>query len=192
MDKIAGPAELAGKISLEADVAYNIEAASQALDKPVRDLLTVVMDRPRHENLIRELRDLDVKVRLIGDGDVSAALDAANPDSEVDMLIGIGAAPEGVITATALRGLGAHFEGQLVFKNDGHRERAEDMIDGDIERIWQRDDLCTSDDAIFVASGVCSGYLPGVEFLPGRTAVHSEIIDVLQGTRRFVSNDYPR
>ena len=192
MDKIAGPAELAGEISLEADVAYNIEAASQALDKPVRDILTVVMDRPRHEDLIRDLRDLDVKVRLIGDGDVSAALDAANPDSEVDMLIGIGAAPEGVITATALRGLGAHFEGQLVFKNDGHRERAEDMIDGDIERIWQRDDLCTSDDAIFVASGVCTGYLPGVEFLPGHTAVHSEIIDVLQGTRRLVSNDYPR
>ena len=101
---------------------------------------------------------------MIGDGDVSAALDAANPSSEVDLLMGIGAAPEGVITATALRGLGAHFEGQLVFRNDGHRERAEEMIDGDIERIWQRDDLCMSDDAIFVASGVCSGYLPGVEF----------------------------
>ena len=150
------------------------------------------MERPRHEELIRELRDLDVKIRLIGDGDVSAALDAANPDSEVDMLIGIGAAPEGVITATALRGLGAHFEGQLVFKNDGHRERAESMIDDDIERIWKRDDLCKSDDAIFVASGVCTGYLPGVEFLPDRTAVHSEIIDVLQGTRRFVSSEYPR
>ena len=192
MDKLAGPAELAGEISLEGDVAYNIEAASHALDKLPRDILAVVMERPRHEELIRELRDLDVKIRLIGDGDVSAALDAANPDSEVDMLIGIGAAPEGVITATALRGLGAHFEGQLVFKNDGHRERAESMIDDDIERIWKRDDLCKSDDAIFVASGVCTGYLPGVEFLPDHTAVHSEIIDVLQGTRRFVSSEYPR
>ena len=168
MDKIAGPAELSGKLSLEADVSYNIEEASSALDKPVRDILAVVMDRPRHQDLIKELRELDVRIRLIGDGDVSAALDASNPESEVDILMGIGAAPEGVITATALRGLGAHFEGKLIFRNEGHRERAEEMIDGDIERIWQRDDLCMSDDAIFVASGVCSGYLPGVHFRDGQ------------------------
>ncbi len=191
MDKIAGSAELAGKISLEADVAYNIEATAAALDKPIRDILAVVMDRPRHENLIRQLRELDVRIRLIGDGDVSAALDAANPSSEVDLLMGIGAAPEGVITATALRGLGAHFEGQLVFRNDGHRERAEEMIDGDIERIWQRDDLCMSDDAIFVASGVCSGYLPGVEFQRnGQAMVHSEIIDVQKGERTYTHREY--
>ena len=191
MDKIAGSAELLGKISLEADVAYNIEEAASALDKPIREILTVVMDRPRHEDLIKKLRELDVRIRLIGDGDVSAALDAANPNSEVDLLMGVGAAPEGVITATALRGLGAHFEGQLVFRNDGHRERAEKMIDGDIERIWQRDDLCMSDDSIFVASGVCSGYLPGVEFRGKNAVVHSEIIDVQNGERNFMNREYP-
>lgn len=190
MDKIAGPAELSGKLSLEADVSYNIEEASTALDKPVRDILAVVMDRPRHQNLIRELRELDVRIRLIGDGDVSAALDASNPESEVDILMGIGAAPEGVITATALRGLGAHFEGKLIFRNEGHRERAEEMIDGDIERIWQRDDLCMSDDAIFVASGVCSGYLPGVHFSDGQAHVHSEIIDVKKRERSLTSRSY--
>ena len=190
MDKIAGSAALSGKLSLEADVSYNIEEASSELDKPIRDLLAVVMDRPRHEQLIRELRELDVRIRLIGDGDVSAALDAANPDSEVDLLMGIGAAPEGVITATALRGLGAHFEGKLVFRNDGHRERAETMIDGDIERIWQRDDLCMSDDSIFVASGVCSGYLPGVSFHNGQAEVHSEIIDVNNRERKLTSRSY--
>jgi len=191
MDKIAGPAELCGRLSLEADVSYNIEEAASALDKPIRDILAVVMDRPRHENLIKELRELDVRIRLIGDGDVSAALDAANPESEVDLLMGVGAAPEGVITATALRGLGAHFEGKLVFRNEGHRERAEEMIDGDIERIWQRNDLCMSDDSIFVASGVCSGYLPGVNFSNGHAEVHSEIIDVKKRNRTQTSRSYP-
>ena len=146
--------------------------------------------RPRHENLIKELRALDVSVPLIGDGDVSAALNAADPNSDIDMLMGIGAAPEGVITATALRGLGGHFEGKLVTTNEDHERRAKEMVGEDIDRVWDRDDLCQSDDAIFVASGVCSGYLPGVEFLSdNRVAVHSEILHVIDGTRQFVSSE---
>ena len=190
MDKLAGPAALKGEVSLEADVAYNVEAAAAALDKEPRELLAVVMDRDRHLDLIRDLRAEDVRIRLIGDGDVAGALDAADPSSEVDLLIGVGAAPEGVITATALRGLDAHFEGRLVFKNEGHRERAEQMIDGDIERIWSRDDLCQSDDALFIASGVCTGYLPGVECFGERVSVHSEIIDVASGDRRYISSEH--
>ena len=146
MDKIAGPAEISGVTSLEADVDYNIEGASNALGKRPEEMKVVVMDRPRHNELIRDLKNLGIKPILIGDGDITAALNAADPNSEIDMLMGIGAAPEGVITATALRGLGSSFEGRLVFKNDGHRERAEKMIDGDIERIWGRDELCSSDD----------------------------------------------
>ena len=136
MDKIAGPAEISGEVSLEADVAYNIEGACSALGKEAGEIQVVVMERPRHDQLIRDLKGLGVTPVLIGDGDIAAALNAADPDSEIDMLMGIGAAPEGVITATALRGLGAPFEGRLVFKNEGHRERAEAMVDGDIERIW--------------------------------------------------------
>ncbi len=191
MDKLAGPAALEGEVSLEADISYNVEAASAALDKPPRDLLAVVMDRPRHENLIRELRAHDVRIRLIGDGDVSAALDAANPDSEVDLLIGIGAAPEGVITATALRGLDAHFEGRLVFRDEGHRERAEEMVGGDLERLWSRNELCASEDAVFVASGVCSGYLPGVVRQGNSAIVHSEVIDVAARTHARSSRASP-
>ncbi len=190
MDKIAGAAALIGEVSLEADVSYNIEAAAAALDKQPRELLVVVMDRPRHEDLIRDLRQMDVRIRLIGDGDVAGALDAADPTSEVDLLMGVGAAPEGVITATALRGLGAHFEGRLVFRNEGHRERAEEMVGGDIERVWARDDLCESDDAVFIASGVCTGYLPGVERFEDRVAVHSEIIDVASGDRTYISSEH--
>ena len=189
MNKIAGPTELEGVISLDATTAYNVEAAAAALGKKESELNIVVMDRPRHEKLISELNQHNVNVVLIGDGDVSAALNAADPQSEIDMLMGIGAAPEGVITATALRGLGAPFEGRLVFKNEGHRERAEAMIDGDIERLWGRDELCASEDAVFIGTGVCPGRTFGVEELSdGRFSVQSEIIDVASGAHKFVDN----
>jgi len=190
MDKISGPSELKGEISLEADVAYNVEAACSALGKTPEELNVVAMDRPRHDRLVRDLNEQSVNVILIGDGDVSAALNSADPESHIDMLMGIGAAPEGVITATALRGLDAPFEGRLVFKNDGHRERAERMIDGDIERIWDRDELCSSEDSIFIGTGVCSGRTQGVEILgDGKASVHSEIIDVANRGHRFVSSE---
>ena len=147
------------------------------------------MDRPRHDDLIRDLKNFDIKPILIGDGDIAAALNAADPESEVDLLMGVGAAPEGVITATALRGLGAHFEGSLVFKNEGHRERAERMIQGDIERIWNRDDLCNSEDSVFIGSGVCDGRTSGVVKLgQGKYSVESEIIDVQSASHRVVSS----
>ena len=189
MNKIAGSAELEGEISLDASTSYNVEAAASALGKKESELNIVVMDRPRHEKLISELNQHNVNIVLIGDGDVSAALNAADPKSEIDMLMGIGAAPEGVITATALRGLGAPFEGRLVFKNEGHRERAEAMIDGDIERLWGRDELCASEDAVFIGTGVCPGRTFGVEELSdGRFSVQSEVIDVASGGHKFVDN----
>ena len=189
MNKIAGSAELEGVISLDASTAYNVEAAAEALGKKESELNIVVMDRPRHEKLISELNQHNVNVVLIGDGDVSAALNAADPQSEIDMLMGIGAAPEGVITATALRGLDAPFEGRLVFKNEGHRERAEAMIDGDIERLWRRNELCASEDAVFIGTGVCPGRTFGVEELSdGRFSVQSEVIDVASGVHKFVDN----
>ena len=189
MDKIAGPAALAGEVSLEADTSYNVEAACSALDKASSQLRVVVMDRPRHEQLIRELKQHDVGIVLIGDGDIAAALNASDPDSDIDMLMGIGAAPEGVITATALRGLKAPFEGRLVFKNEGHRERAERMIEGDVDRIWSRDELCSSDDSVFIGSGVCPGRTRGVkETDDGKHSVHSEVIDVKSGEHYFVSS----
>ena len=189
MDKIAGPAEISGEVSLEADVAYNIEGACSALGKEAGEIQVVVMERPRHDQLISDLKGLGVTPVLIGDGDIAAALNAADPDSEIDMLMGIGAAPEGVITATALRGLGAPFEGRLVFKNEGHRERAEAMVDGDIERIWDRDELCGSEDSVFIGTGVCDGRTEGVEDLgDGKFKVHSEIIEVQTKKHNFVSS----
>ena len=191
MNKISGSSELNGEISLDASTAYNIEATSNALGKSINALNVVVMDRPRHEVLIKELRDLSVNVVLIGDGDIAAALKAADPNSDIDLLMGIGAAPEGVITATALRGLDAPFEGRLVFKNEGHRSRAEEMIDGDIERLWKRDDLCSSEDSLFIGTGVCSGRTKGVNYDGSSYSVESEIIDVANGIHKFVSGSHP-
>ena len=190
MNKISGSSELNGEISLDASTAYNIEATSNALGKSINALNVVVMDRPRHEVLIKELRDLSVNVVLIGDGDIAAALNAADPNSDIDLLMGIGAAPEGVITATALRGLDAPFEGRLVFKNEGHRSRAEEMIDGDIERLWKRDDLCSSEDSLFIGTGVCSGRTKGVNYDGNSYSVESEIIDVANGIHKFVSGSH--
>ena len=190
MNKISGSAELMGEISLDASTSYNIEATSNALDKSIESLNVVVMDRPRHKKLIKELNDLSVNVVLIGDGDIAAALNAADPESEIDLLMGIGAAPEGVITAAALRGLNAPFQGRLIFKNEGHRSRAEEMIDGDIERLWERDDLCSSDDALFIGTGVCSGRTKGVTFENGKYLVESEVIDVSSGIHKFVRGSH--
>ncbi|MDC1420312.1 fructose-bisphosphatase class II family protein [Euryarchaeota archaeon] len=190
MDKIAGSSELIGEISLGAGTSYNIEAACSVLGKNSSELKVVVMDRPRHIELIKELKEYNVDIKLIGDGDVSAALDAADPNSEIDMLMGIGAAPEGVITATALRGLNASFEGRLVFKNEGHRERAEKMIDGDIEKIWDRDELCSSNDAIFIGTGVCDGRTNGVKKgKNGKYIVQSEIIDVHNNEHKILTSE---
>ena len=190
MDKISGPKELNGEISIDAGVAYNVEAACAVLDKKSNELKVVVMDRPRHKELISELTECGVNVIKIGDGDISAALDAADSKSDIDMLMGIGAAPEGVITATALRGLDAPFEGRLIFKNRGHRERAEKMIEGDIERTWTRDELCSSEDSIFIGTGVCNGRTKGVEKTnEGVFKVHSEIIDVINKEHKFITSE---
>ena len=176
-------------MSLDAETSYNLESACSILGKAPSELNVVVMDRPRHVDLIRDINDFGSNIVRIGDGDVSAALNAADPESDIDLLMGIGAAPEGVITATALRGLNATFQGRLVFKNEGHRERAERMIEGDIERLWDRDDLCSSEDSIFIGSGVCDGRTKGVEFhQDGKASVHSEIIDVSSGIHKFVSS----
>ena len=189
MDKIAGPAEVSGEVSLEADVGYNIEGACSALGKRPDEVQVVVMERPRHDQLISDLKALEVTPVLIGDGDIAAALNAADPNSEIDLLMGIGAAPEGVITATALRGLGAPVEGRLVFKNEGHRERAETMVDGDIERIWDRDELCRSENSIFIGTGVCDGRTTGVEDLGnGEFKVHYEIIEVQSKKDHYLSS----
>jgi fructose-1,6-bisphosphatase class II len=186
MDKIAGGQELVGEISLDGGVAYNLEQTASALDKSVEEVRVVALDRDRHADLFKEIRATGAQLELMGDGDVSGAIWAARPDGPFDLLMGIGAAPEGVISATAIRGLGGVFEGRLVFRSDEEEARAGNMVGDDLTRLWQANDLCQSEDAIFAAAGVCDGYLPGVILGEKTTTTFSEVIDVASGTVRKI------
>ena len=194
MDKIAGPPELVGEITLEASVEANVEAAAKALDKKIKDMTITFMDRFRHNDLRKRLKSMNVNIAPISDGDISASIFAANPKHPIDMLMGIGAAPEGVISAVAILGMGGIFEGQLKFQvssdvdmniQNEQYERAQDMVSGDLEKIRSADELCTSKNALFVATGVCSGYLPGVVFDNRYITTESHIIDVDSGQQEY-------
>ncbi len=188
MNKIAGPAELAGHVSLDAPVADNLHATAEVLGKPLSEVRVIVLERPRHDQLIAEIRAAGAQLQLIGDGDIAGALRAAT--GEADLLLGIGAAPEGVITATALRGLGGFFEGRLHFHKPEFRTRAVEMLGDDVDRLWQRDELCTSDDAVFVATGVCDGWLPGPVEGEGGTTTTSRVISVADGRDEIIRHEH--
>jgi fructose-1,6-bisphosphatase/sedoheptulose 1,7-bisphosphatase-like protein len=186
MDKIAGGPELVGHISLDGDVAYNLEQTAAALDKAVSEVRVVALDRERHTQLFKEIRASGAQLELMGDGDVSGAIWAARPEGPFDLLMGIGAAPEGVISAAAIRGLGGVFEGRLVFRSPEEEARAENMVGDDLTRLWEAHDLCKSENPIFAASGDCEGYLPAAILGETHTTTFGEIIDVETGTVRRI------
>ena len=182
MDKIAAGPEMEGHISLDGGVAYNIEQVASVLDKPVEEVRIIALDRPRHHELFKEIKQMGSQLHLLGDGDISAALWAARPDGDHDMLLGIGAAPEGV-SGNYNSWHRWVFEGRLVFRSKEEEARAANMIDDDLTRLWDAKDLCQSEDAIFVASGVCDGYLPGVMHnADGTLTTYAEMIDVEKQT----------
>jgi len=182
MDKLATGPLLADHVALEGGATYNIEQAMHVLDCNAADVRIVALDRERHHDLFKEIRATGAQLHLMGDGDVSGAIWAAKNDGPYDMLMGIGAAPEGVISATAIRGLGGLFEGRLVFRSDEEEARAETMVNDDLTRLWKAHDLCKSEDAIFAASGVCDGYLPGAVLGESTTTTFNELIDVSRKT----------
>ena len=182
MDKLAAGPALADHVSLEGGAAYNIEQAMHVLDCQANEVRIVALDRERHTNLFKEITETGAQLELLGDGDVAGAIWAAKDDGPFDMLMGIGAAPEGVISATALRGIGGVFEGRLVFRSPEEEARAETMVGDDLTRLWKAHDLCQSEDAVFAASGVCDGYLPGVKIDADHTTTFNELIDVSKKT----------
>lgn len=182
MDKLAAGPALADHVALDGGVAYNIEQAMHVLDCEAGDVRIVALDRERHAGLFKEIRDAGAQLHLLSDGDVSGAIWAAKDDGPYDMLMGIGAAPEGVISATAIRGVGGMFEGRLVFRSPEEEARAGTMVGDDLTRLWKAHDLCQSEDAIFAAAGVCDGYLPGVKVDATHTTTYNELIDVAKNT----------
>lgn len=176
MDKIAVGPKAKGVVSLLKTPSENVKAVAKALNKEVSDTTVVILNRPRHEALIKEVRDAGARIRLIDDGDISVALATAWDDSGIDMVMGIGGAPEGVITAAALKCLGGDFEGKLCWRSEEEKKRAFEMGVTDSEKIYKRDELAKGN-VMFVATGVTDGpLLKGVRVLPGGRALTESVV----------------
>lgn len=176
MNKIAVGPSARGKIDLRKSAEENIRAAAEASGKSVSDFTVIILDRPRHEELIRRVRETGCRIHLIQDGDVSAAIATAWGDAGIDMLLGIGGAPEGVISAAAMKCLGGDFQGQLVFRNEEEKTRAKKMGVTNLDKIYTRDELANGD-VMFIASGVTHGpLLEGVRFMSNNRAKTSSIV----------------
>lgn len=176
MDKIAVGPKGKGCIDIDASVEKNIKSLAEKLSKSVSEITAIVLDRPRHEVLIKSLRDLGTRIKLISDGDVSAALACASDDSGIDILMGIGGAPEGVITAAAMKCLGGEFQGRLKFRNELEKERAVKMGITDFDKKLTIDDLAKGN-VMFIATGVTEGpLLNGVRFISNGKALTESIV----------------
>lgn len=159
MDKIAvGPGYPEGVIDLSKSVTENVEAVAAAKGVAPADIIVCVLDRPRHEPIISELRGLGCGIALIPDGDVAGVIATTNPDTNIDLYMGQGGAPEGVLAAAALRCVGGQFQGRLVFRNEDERSRARKWGITDLDRIYALEELA-SGDVIFAATGVTDGSL---------------------------------
>ncbi len=191
MDKIAVGPDAKGVVSLDKSAEENISAVAKALNKSVSEVTVVVLDRPRHEDLIARIRKMGARVFLIGDGDVSGAIATGWGESGIDLLLGVGGAPEGVISAAAMKCLGGDFQGRLIFRNDDERARARKMGVQDLDRIYKLEELAKGD-VMFVASGVTDGpLLKGIKFLGGHHAKsHSIVMRSKTGTIRTISANH--
>jgi fructose-1,6-bisphosphatase class II len=187
MDKIAVGPEGIGVVDINKSPTWNLQELARAKDYKVQDLTAIVLDRERHKELIREIREAGARIKLIGDGDVSAAISTCEPKSGVDILFGIGGAPEGVLGAAALRCLGGDFQGRLKPRNNEEIERAKKMGIDDINRVFQIDELASGRDVMFAATGVTNGdYLKGVRFFGGGAHTHSLVMRSLSRTVRDI------
>jgi fructose-1,6-bisphosphatase II len=190
MDKIAvGPAAR-GVVDLDKSPTDNLKAIANAKDMYVEDLTAVILDRERHQKLIDEVRKAGARVKLISDGDVSAAISACMDGTGIDVLFGSGGAPEGVLAAAALRCLGGELQGRLVYRNDGERERARKMGINDLDKKWGLTELARGD-VMFAATGVTSGDLmKGVRYFKGGAHTHSIVMRSKSGTIRHIDAEH--
>lgn len=191
MQKIAVGPEAVGKIDINASTLENLKIVAKAKNKTVEDIVAVVLDRPRHTKLIEEIRAAGARIKLISDGDVAAAINTAFDDTGVDILLGIGGAPEGVLAAVALKCLGGEIQGKLVPSNDTERTRCQKMGITDISKVFHMDDFCSGDDAIFAASGVTDGeLLKGVQFKGTKATTQTIVMRAKSGTVRFIDGEH--
>ena len=186
MDKIAVGPEAVGLIDINAPVMDNVRAVAKAKNKDIEDVVATILNRPRHEKIIRELREAGVRIKLINDGDVAGAINTAFDQTGVDILFGSGGAPEGVISAVALKCLGGEIQGKLLPQDEAELKRCISM-GIDVNKILRMEDLVRGDDAIFAATGVTDGeLLRGVQFKGSYGETQSVVMRAKSGTVRFV------
>jgi fructose-1,6-bisphosphatase II len=186
MEKIAVGPGARGAIDLARPASENLRRVADALGRYLEDLTVVILDRPRHERLVEEVRRAGARIKLIPDGDVAGGLAACFPDTGVDVLLGTGGAPEGVVTAAAVRCAGGDMQGRLRFRNDRERARAREMGLTDPERVLSAEDLAGGN-VMFAATGVTNGdFLKGVRFTGQGARTHSVVMRSRTGTVRFI------
>jgi fructose-1,6-bisphosphatase II len=186
MNKIVTDAEAKDAIDIDAPTNENIRRVAAAKNKRISEITVVVLDRPRHEKLLDDIRRTGARVKLITDGDISAAIEAALPDTDVDMLMGIGGTPEGVLSAAAIRCIGGSIQCKAWPRDDKERQAAIDKGE-DLKKVYATEDLISSDDVFFAATGVSSGaLLKGVRYFSGGAQTQSIAMRGRSGTMRWV------
>jgi len=187
MEKIATGAVGRGVVDLNKTPTENLRALAEAKRCRVEDLTVIILSRPRHEALIKEVRQAGARIRLISDGDVSAAIATTKPETGIDLLLGIGGAPEGVLAAAALRCAGGEFQGRLAPRNNDEIERAKKMGVTDIKKKFRIEELAAGD-VMFAATGVTDGdYLQGVHFFAGGATTQSVVMRSRSHTVRLIN-----
>ena len=187
MNKLAVGPEAKGRINIEMSITENLTEIARAKKKDVEDLTTIILDRERHKGMIAEIRRAGARIRQIPDGDVAAALMTAWPDSGVDVLIGVGGTPEGVIAACALRAMGGEIQGKLYARDEDELRRGREA-GYDFDKILTMDDLVSSEDVFFAATGITDGeLLKGVRYFGDRASTDSLVVRGLTGTVRQIT-----
>lgn len=186
MEKIAVGPSAKGVIDIKASPTVNLQRVADAKKCYVEDLTVVILDRPRHDKIVAEIRKAGARIHLISDGDVAPAIAAAVEGSGVDMLLGIGGAPEGVLAAAALKCMGGDMQGRLVFMSNDERDRARKMGIEDFDKIYQCDEMAAGD-VVFAATGVTNGdLLRGIRYYSGGAETHSIVMRSKSRTIRFI------
>ena len=190
MEKLATGPEAAGVVDIRNPVAENICNVAKAKGSAPEDVTVVLLDRPRHEQLAQEIRETGARIKFITDGDVAGAIMAARPDTGVDLLLGIGGTPEGIIAACAMKCMDGVIQGRLWPRDDEERERAIDA-GHDLDRVLYTDDLVSGDDCFFVATGITDGELmKGVRYRAGGASTHSLVMRSRSGTIRQIISEH--
>jgi fructose-1,6-bisphosphatase II len=190
MEKLVVGPEAADVVDIRLPVGENIRRVAKAKGSTVDDVTVVLLDRPRHEDLAAQIRATGARIKFISDGDVAGAVEAARPDTGLDMLVGIGGTPEGIIAACAMKCMGGLIQGKLWPRDDEERQRALDA-GHDLDRVLSTDDLVSGDDCFFVATGITDGeLLRGVRYRSSIARTHSLVMRSRSGTIRSIESEH--